>query len=45
MGGDAFRDELMDRIDGIMPGKQRISFSGQQVQGDDVFDHIKNIIS
>ena len=36
LGDDAFRDELIDRIDEVMSGKQRSSFSGQQVQGHDL---------
>jgi REP element-mobilizing transposase RayT len=38
LGDDAFRAELMDRIGGVMYGKQRSSFSGQQVQGHDLVE-------
>ena len=35
LGDDGFRRELMERIDGVMAGKQRSSFSGEQVLGHD----------
>jgi len=38
LGDEAFRKELMERIDGVMAGKQRSSFSGEQVLGHDVVE-------
>ncbi len=38
LGDDAFREELMDRIGNVMSGKQRGSFSGQQVEGHDLVE-------
>ena len=35
LGGDAFRKELLERIDGAMKGRQRSSYSGEQVLGHD----------
>ncbi|MBN2161355.1 MAG: transposase [Pontiellaceae bacterium] len=35
LGGEPFRKELVDRLDGVLAGKQRSSFSGEQVLGYD----------
>ena len=35
LGGDAFCKELLERIDGAMKGRQRSSYSGEQVLGHD----------
>ncbi|VGO20582.1 transposase [Pontiella sulfatireligans] len=36
LGGETFRKELMGRIDDVMEGRQRSSYSGEQVIGHDV---------
>jgi hypothetical protein len=38
LGGEPFRMELMDRIGGVMAGKERSSFSGEQVRGHDLIE-------
>ncbi len=45
MGDEAFGKELMKRIDGVMAGKQRSSFSGEQVRGHDLIEAERWVLS
>jgi len=38
LGDETFRAQLMDRMDGVMKGKRRSSFSGEQVRGHDLIE-------